>query len=899
MWADKKWINTLSVWGGGILVIQVIILAGLGLYKNQSNDLTVNKVFWSSSQGAPDAKKILDAANNSFSYQFYNKYEILDEFIVFFYHCADANSGKVFIDIEDTSKNIIYTYSFEPQYIKDDVFCLMGHPQNKLKRGKYYNIVIRLEDMSNNDYLEVGISTDAQNQNIFKAEGDNLFTKLEYTCPDITVVKDVLERWGKIFLLMDCVGICIYFWNKKRQDIRRPSKGFCLWMITGLVIFVALMGGFTLLARPNVCNINLEELAGQSEQLSFSEGNLTVTSDESQMYFCLDKDIVINYLDISVRNLSAPTVNARLYYADAEDGFNETDSVGFYLNRGFNEIKTAIGAKKYLRLDIRGGSFAFDTVAFSSAVNPVYQIPQGFFFFMLIWCMLYFMAAKLGVYYTGVHDGMIMLLEGMFATFIIIIMLFAIGRIRWRLMVYMLIPFTVFILAVFYSKFHQFYNIKRFVFAVLIGMTGIMCFVGYNMLSMQHTDLGTVYYSAWEIVNDGRVNTAFTGKEQHAWVFEASNNDYFVHYHNNIPILFIFACFYKILSVFGLGPADLMSNYMSVLLNIAFIMSAVVFGMLAAKNLFGDKGMFVYLLASVFFVPYYINACRYYTDTLSMPFVSLACWLYTMNNEKFKMPFMKYVFIGLTLGIGTLVKGSVVIMLVAVFMHLILTSNKNIRYALLTVILVIGTSTVWNIYIKNCSWIDMSNNDALECPSTHYIMMGINRDSSGNFSLADVNYTEQYASKAEKQKANIEKIKQRIVSFGSLDELGEYEFSKAAITWFDGQYMQDEHISWGIKKGMLYDGLITGRKYNNLFKIYTQVFTFIMHIFVIVGGLFSIKKPKADYAMFLRLTMLGVILFFMLWESKSRYILNFTPVFMLAAIYGIEEINKRFRVKNV
>lgn len=511
--------------------------------------------------------------------------------------------------------------------------------------------------------------------------------------------------------------------------------------------------------------------------------------------------------------------------------------------------------------------------------------------------MIYFTSAKLGVRYNGTHNSIVMMIEGLFAACIIITMLFGIGRLKYPLIVCMLIPFMTCMLMSLYFR-SQFVDRNRKRECVLLFvMMGAMCIVGYKMLSMQHTDLGTVYDSAWEIVNEGMVNTIYTGKEQHAWVFEGSNNDYFVHYHNNIPILAMLSGFYKIISNFELSAEDLLSNYLSVLLNIVFIMSAIIFGMLTARNLFGNKGMRVYLLVSVLFVPYYINACRFYTDTLSLPFVSLTCWIYTVKEDRFKWPFLKYGLLGMVLGFGILMKGSVVILFVAVCMHLVLNDIKNIRYVLVTAAMVIGIGAAWNIYIQNCSWIDMSDNDALECPPTHYLMMGINRDSFGNFSLADVNFTEQYGSKAEKEKANIDKIKQRIVGFGTLNELFEYEFSKAANTWFDGQYMQDEHISWGIKKGKIYDWLIGGRKYNGLFKIYTQVYTYIMHIFVIAGALLSIKKPKADYAMFLRLTMLGVILFFMLWESKSRYILNFTPVFMLAAIYGAEEIKKRLSAK--
>ena len=43
-----------------------------------------------------------------------------------------------------------------------------------------------------------------------------------------------------------------------------------------------------------------------------------------------------------------------------------------------------------------------------------------------------------------------------------------------------------------------------------------------------------------------------------------------------------------------------MRNYMSVLLNVVFIMMAVLLGALPAENLFGKKGMLVYLVASMF-----------------------------------------------------------------------------------------------------------------------------------------------------------------------------------------------------------------------------------------------------------------------------------------------------------
>lgn len=173
---------------------------------------------------------------------------------------------------------------------------------------------------------------------------------------------------------------------------------------------------------------------------------------------------------------------------------------------------------------------------------------------------------------------------------------------------------------------------------------------------------------ASEYPTDGRINPVYTGQEQRRAFFEDSNNGYFVRYHNNIPLLAIFAVYYKILSTFGLCAADMMSNYMSVLLNIVFIMLTVIFGMFTVRNLFGTKGMMAYLIISALFAPYYINACRLCTDTMSMPFVTGTLWIYSMDDNKFKWSYLRYIFMGVLLGIGSLIKGSIIIIVVAIFL---------------------------------------------------------------------------------------------------------------------------------------------------------------------------------------------------------------------------------------
>ena len=67
-----------------------------------------------------------------------------------------------------------------------------------------------------------------------------------------------------------------------------------------------------------------------------------------------------------------------------------------------------------------------EEIVLRSAIRPLYRIPQGFIVFFLVWILLYLAAAKMGIQYQNLNQGFIILLEGMFALFLIVIILFSI-----------------------------------------------------------------------------------------------------------------------------------------------------------------------------------------------------------------------------------------------------------------------------------------------------------------------------------------------------------------------------------------------------------------------------------------------------------------------------------------
>lgn len=693
----------------------------------------------------------------------------------------------------------------------------------------------------------------------------------------------------------------------KAVDGRRYGhKGLYLWLLLGIVIYSVFTFGFMLLSEQYTRHLNIDSLEVSEIQ---REGNtFTTLKNWGGTGIYIQGDKKYNYICMELGTVDKPSVNIRLHSSDRLEGIENASYKELYLTAGKNRLKPDSGSCFYIEIyDSSKPVFTLDEVSLRMSDLPVYALPQSALFFAFIWLGLYFVGRYAGIRCNNIAGSLVTLAEGMFALLMIMILIFAADT-DFNSILMPLLPPAVLALAVLYAR-HACAGVRARIFipVVFAVMLAVMVYVGHSMLSVIQTDLGTVYYSAWEAAKDGKVSTEITGMEAYRFFMESSNNDYFVRYPNNIPLLALLKTFYGLLKHFSLDAGDELSNFMSVLLNIVFIMAGVGFGILAAKNFFGKKGAVIYTVMAALFVPYYINACRFYTDTFSLPFVSAAIWAYSLAEKERTVPlkggilskiksspYTAYALMGVFIAAGALIKGSVAVIAVAAVIQLLLKSLKNVKFAAVMAAALVAVSCVWSAYEGSISWLDTSQKDRYAFPVTHWIMMSLDTSVKGKYSQSDFEYTDKYTSKAKKQKADIRRIKERLAGFGSVGELADYELERAAALWCNGSYMQDNHIAWGIEKGAIYDVLTPGREYYPVYKVYALLYVFCMYIFAAAGALAALKAPKADSAMFLRLTMLGAMLFFAMWENNPRYLLNFTPVFMLAAIWGLEAIKDRY-----
>lgn len=439
----------------------------------------------------------------------------------------------------------------------------------------------------------------------------------------------------------------------------------------------------------------------------------------------------------------------------------------------------------------------------------------------------------------------------------------------------------------------QMYSIlSAFIILMFLGMV----WTAYIMQSNHYNDLGTVYRSIKEIFEDGHICRDINKYTCCGWSTKTSNNDYFVVYPNNQFILFLLLCYYKILSSFGISISTDLGNYMGSLLNVFMISTAIVFGFFICKKIWNNSGALMYLILSLFFLPYYINAYRFYTDTLSLPFVVSCIFLFFKLKEasSIKHRLIYSCLTGAVLAFGILLKGSMYVLLIAIIIYFVLTIKNYKQFIVLGIMLITFASInfAWHQYIDNCNWIDTSAKKELELPITHWIMMA--STGTGGFRQEDVEYTLKFPDIATKKIATTEKIKERIQSYKSVINYLNFGLEKIGRAFSDGKFAQNNHLSWYKTRTWIYDYILPDGVYYKPFYNYITIFIVVIYLLILLSFFSEVKRPIITHGSFMNLCIIGMILFFWLWEIKSRYFLNFTPIYFMCAVNALDGFSRLF-----
>lgn len=462
---------------------------------------------------------------------------------------------------------------------------------------------------------------------------------------------------------------------------------------------------------------------------------------------------------------------------------------------------------------------------------------------------------------------------------------------------HMLIYLAAFLLLVFFCVLYHFaskkYRLKshgkmsdekkfRIILFTVIGiMLAVELYMGWELRIYRSHDLAYVGTDSDTFAKTGSFQTLRN-------MISSGEDIYMARYPNNFAIMFFLALLYRAWYVmFGNIPL-----YAPVVVNCIAITASVLFAALIAKQLWGRrKGLFV-LAMLVTFSPYYLYVPLYYTDTLSMPFGIIGLyWIVLALKKKDKSERVKkYLLLflaGAILLIGYKFKGNLAVILAAGIIYAI-AKCKLKEFACVALALILGFGSFMLMFKAGYSYLNLVSEESVEhyeYPYTHWVMMGLN--GLGGYYKKDSIFTAQIDGKKNKQDANIEVIKKRVSDHLKNHTMLKHLTRKALWMWTDGTYTIPGHLKTYVQRSWMHDIFLRNGKYYKYYFAYASAYQLLLAFLMMISAIKGIIKSKIDFTVLLKLIVFGIFIFLLIWEGRSRYLLNLTPVFILVSADGL------------
>jgi hypothetical protein len=339
--------------------------------------------------------------------------------------------------------------------------------------------------------------------------------------------------------------------------------------------------------------------------------------------------------------------------------------------------------------------------------------------------------------------------------------------------------------------------------------------------------------------------------------------------------------------------------------NVIFIFLAALFTVLSARKIGGDKLGLNVLILLIGCAPLYLYSPIVYSDSLSVmfPVATLYFWLLSKENREKNQKKKSYIWtivMALTGIIGYCIKPVAAIVLAAIVIDEFFTNlnKETLKKLAITLIIVLSIMKLFNFLGEKIIIKDARKND-LEFPMTHWVMMGLNRPESeggtaigyGAYSQKDADFTAESGNYQEKKAANIHKIKERLLEYGFGGYI-QFLLNKFNYVWNDGGYYAIHLIGWDTlnTESGLYK-MIADSNSNEPFKNYMTDFNNFMFLTIIAGFVIElIKKKQNQESRIMGTSIVGIALFLLIWEARSRYVYFLIPMFCLFSAYELKNI---------
>ena len=366
-----------------------------------------------------------------------------------------------------------------------------------------------------------------------------------------------------------------------------------------------------------------------------------------------------------------------------------------------------------------------------------------------------------------------------------------------------------------------------------------------------------------------------------------TNIGYFGKYTNQVPLTVFLYYIYYIGKLLSFGNLKVFAT----LINSLFMSVSSYFTFLSIKEIKSSKYGIVGLLFFILNPIFYMYASYFYTDTLCLPFASIAIYLLlNIHKTNKKASIILLVITGFIIALGMQIRLVVVFVLIAAIVANFINEKRFIKTCKYSLCLLIGFILGLVNYTLIESNFDIPKDDTLAFPITHWVMMGLNDKSGGRYNEIDHDFTKSFKTKEEKMDANIKEIKTRIKDLGPIGLIKIWG-QKIALAWSNGAYRYPDKIR-------IVETIRSDFEYicgcNMIFILYYLQILKSMIMVIVTYMLFrELKKDnRISNLKFLYIAIFGAFLFYSIWEVQARYSLSFLPWFIILFPLGIDSFSK-------
>lgn len=382
---------------------------------------------------------------------------------------------------------------------------------------------------------------------------------------------------------------------------------------------------------------------------------------------------------------------------------------------------------------------------------------------------------------------------------------------------------------------------------------------------------------------------------------------YFSLFPNNNFIATLFVWLARLSILLGVPPLSMMVSVNVLLVNLAGLL------LWLAVKLQSDSWKIAYLAWAIFSVlgglSFWISTP--YTDTFLLPFISgtLLSAVMIWNADTSRKRIAAIAICSTCLFLGSLIKPTILVAAVALSMVALLCIPSSrcgwrqwgkalVAFALPAVLCLGILPTV----IEDSFPIDVDKSQAMS--ATHYLMMGANPNEYGVFSFPDYEISRGIEEPAERQKVNLEVFADRMRGFGFAGFL-KFEAKKASFVYGDGtfhalasgegQTFSEENLHaapFGVVSERLRDLYYyqDGSEFNIARELDQILWMGILILMPLsLGEYLRQRRGQGGWViLFSMLFYAGVFVFLMMFETRSRYLYCFLPLFCFLAVTGLK-----------